>query len=264
MQNSNNVSNYALTSVTGSVRKGLPTQYLAGVILSYLVNAGLIAFLLYPTFLRIAANNSLLAITVVGTGAAVVQYFRYLIVFTDQLVPNGVQSSRFVVRVVAFAMWLFSAVEVYHASGGIEWLSGSQFWSLVLFGWGIVSGGYVLEISFVKKVNEITDLEVGEAYEKDSEVKERIRQQQDAERAQASHPTTNGRRGYSPEELQKMMQEAVQTALEAQQGIKNSADTIQEMQAEIERLKALRQSEAQAEGVNVPLDLSAMNGNGHH
>ncbi len=177
-----NVQNFALTGVTDSVRKGLPTQYLVGVILSYVVNAALIAFLLYPTFLRIAANNSLLALAVVGAGSAVVQYFRYLIVFTDQLVPNGVQSSRGIVRVVAFGMWLFSAIEVYHATAGIGWLEGSQFWGLVLFGWGIVTGGYVLEISFVKKVNEITDLQVGEGYIDDEEVRNRIRQEQAQQR----------------------------------------------------------------------------------
>lgn len=291
------LQNFALNGVTNSVRQGLPGQYLAGVILSYLVNSGLIAFLLYPTFLRIADKNSLLALVVVGAGALVVQYFRYLIVFTDQLVPNGVQSSRFVVRVVAFAMWLFSAVEVYHATAGIEWLSDSQFWSLVLFGWGIVTGGYVLEVSFVKKVNEITDLQVGEAYEDDEAVKERIRQEQEAQRAQGSHPTGNNR-SYSPEELQAMMQQAVATALTTNSSIKNRAemervasemqqinddtkkpedwilqeameqnvafrDTIKEMQAELERLKSMQQAEASLEGVNVPLDLTAVNGNGH-
>lgn len=222
MQNSNNVGNYALTGVAQTMRSGLPVKYLVGVILSYIVNAGLIAFLLYPVFLRIADGNVNLALVVVLSGSIVVQYFRYLIVFTDQLIPNGVQSSRGIVRFVAFAMWLFSAVEVYHASAGLDWLSGSQFWSLVLFGWGIVSGGYVLEISFVKKINELTDLQVGEGYESDEEVKERIRQEQDAARAQHSHPTEQpARKGYSREELQQMMREAVQTALDAQQPIKN-------------------------------------------
>lgn len=186
-----NVQNFALTNVTQSVRQGLPGQYLAGVILSYIVNAGLIAFLLYPTFLRIADGNSMLALAIVGAGSAVVQYFRYLIVFTDQLVPNGVQSSRFIVRLVAFGMWIFSAVEVYHASAGVEWLQGSQFWGLVLFGWGIVTGGYVLEISFVKKVNEITDLQVGAGYIDDEQVKQQIRNNQ-AQQQAAQSTTISG------------------------------------------------------------------------
>ena len=183
------IDNYALSGVASAMRGSLPLKYLVGVILSYIVNAGLIAFLLYPVFLRIANGNVNLALLVVIAGAVVVQYFRYLIIFTDQLVPNGVQSSRGIVRAVAFSMWLFSAFEVYHAAGGIEWLTGSQFVSIVAFGWGIVTGGYVLEISFVKKLNELTDIEVGEGYENDSEVKERIRQKQDARRNQKPSPT---------------------------------------------------------------------------
>ncbi len=250
MQNSNNVGNYALTGVAQTMRSGLPVKYLVGVILSYIVNAGLIAFLLYPVFLRIADGNVNLALVVVLSGSIVVQYFRYLIVFTDQLIPNGVQSSRGIVRFVAFAMWLFSAVEVYHASAGLDWLSGSQFWSLVLFGWGIVSGGYVLEISFVKKINELTDLQVGEGYESDAEVKDRIRQQQDAERAQHSHPTQDALA------LEKSYAELMQMGYER---TKQENEVLRE---QIEQLKAAQQiTKNRPEMERVAAEMQVLNGN---
>lgn len=172
------VQNFALTSLAGTLRAGLPVKYIVGVILSYIVNAALMAFLLYPTFLRIANGGHSIAVALVIAGAVVVQYFRYLIVFTDQLIPNGVQSSKSIVMFVAFGMFMFSCIEVYHACAGIDWLIGSQFWSLVLFGWGIVAGGYLLEISFVKKMNELTDIENNVAYVHDREVKQQIREQQ--------------------------------------------------------------------------------------
>ncbi|HMN89099.1 MAG TPA: hypothetical protein PKE68_03700, partial [Saprospiraceae bacterium] len=172
------MSDFPIAKLTKLIRRGLPEQYLAGVILSYAVNAALIAFLLYPIFVSIAPGNNSLALIIVCAGSIVAQYFRYLIVFTDQLVPNGVQSSRFVVRTVAMAMWLFSAIEVYHATAATEVLTGSKAWSLTLFGWAIVTGGYILEISFVKKLNELTDSENNALYLPDSELKERIKNEQ--------------------------------------------------------------------------------------
>lgn len=257
----NKGNEYALSGVAATMRGGLPVKYLIGVVLSYLVNAALIAFLLYPIFLKIANGNANLALWIVIPGSAVVQYFRYLIVFTDQLIPNGVQSSRNIVRFVAFAMWLFSCIEVYHATASMEWLADAQFNSLVMFGWGIVTGGWILEISFVKKLNELTDIEVGEGYTADTTVKNRIRQAQNARRATLPNRT----QAEQIAEDMRQMNEAP-THDDAMRLLENDNlhKEVTQLKADLEELTRLRQAEASAEGLNIPLEVAALNGHGSH
>jgi hypothetical protein len=139
--------------VTG-VRKNLPVAYIIGVIANYLVNGAAVALFLYPILSRVLGpGGGVLAIV----GALVIQFFRALIVLTDEL-HFAQRSTRLLVNWVAFGMTVFSSVEAWHLAKAAG-LATNEFWSIFLFLFGVVIGGFILEVNLIKKMGELTDYE---------------------------------------------------------------------------------------------------------
>ena len=171
-----NLQKFALSGLAGSLRDRLPGSYFVGIILSYLANAILIIYFLDPLFSKVFGPNSIYFLT--APGALVVQYFRFLIVFTDQLLPNGQQTSKKLVQLVAFTMTLWGMFEAYHLVSALDGLGTSEFWGAYGFALSIIIGGYILEISFVKKTNELTTIEIHKRQEQ-NKFKEEINAKND-------------------------------------------------------------------------------------
>jgi len=146
--------NNEFQQLTGSIRKVLPVGYLGGILASYAINALLIVLFLSPVLGKVLPGNLNLWLAV--PGAVVVQYFRALIVFTDQLFPGEQQTSKYLVQMVALAMTAWGLVEAWHLVSAMPDLTGSEFASIYGFAGSIIVAGYILEISFVKKTNELT------------------------------------------------------------------------------------------------------------
>ena len=154
LQNLNQQS-YALNTITGKIRSTLPLGYFFGIIGSYLINAMLIIFFLNPILQKMFGS---MAVYLTIPGALIVQYFRFLIVFTDQLLPTGQQSSKHLVQLVALGMTIWGLAEAYHLIHSFA-LTNNEFWGVTGFAWSIIIAGYILEISYVKKTNELTNLQ---------------------------------------------------------------------------------------------------------
>lgn len=152
-----NVQNSEFQSLTGAIRRRLPVGYLVGILGSYAINALLIVFFLSPTLAKVTEYALYLAVP----GAIIVQYFRFLIVFTDQLFPSG-RSSSWIVQGVALAMTVWGMAEVWHLVSAMN-LESSEFWGIYGFAASIVVAGYILEINYVSKTNQLTiqEMEAG-------------------------------------------------------------------------------------------------------
>jgi len=147
-------TNNEFQQLTGTIRRILPTGYLAGILGSYAINAFLITLFLAPILGKVLPGTANWWLAV--PGAFVVQYFRALIIFTDQLFPGKEQTSKYLVQLVALGMTVWGLVEAFHLVSAMPELTSSEFWSVYGFAASIIVAGYILEISFVKKTNELT------------------------------------------------------------------------------------------------------------
>ncbi|MEL7119231.1 MAG: hypothetical protein AAFO07_07320 [Bacteroidota bacterium] len=144
--------NEDFVKVVSHVRKGLPVSYSIGIVLNYLINAAFVAMFLYPILSKI---NSDFALGISISGAFAVQFFRALIVLTDQL-HFSQESTKRMVAIIAFAMTIFSGYEAWHLVASYEILNDSEFTSIFVFILGVIIGGFILEINFIKKISELT------------------------------------------------------------------------------------------------------------
>ncbi len=151
------LQNDQFASLTQSIRKGLPNQYIGGVAGSYLINAAFVGLFIYPILQKIIPYG-VAAEFLAMFGAAIAQYFRYLIVFTDQL-HYSVESTKRMVQLVAFGMTMLSIGEAWHLISSIPTINSNEFWAVFTFCFGIIIAGWLLEINFIKKISEYTDLQ---------------------------------------------------------------------------------------------------------
>ena len=145
--------------LTNSIKRRLPVGYLFGILGSYLINAILIISFLTPILSAALELSITQTLFITAPGAIIVQFFRFLIVFTDQLLEEG-KSSALLVQFVAHAMTLWGLAEAWHLVSSLEGQTPSEFWSVYGFAGSIIIAGYILEINFVKKANQLKSLDL--------------------------------------------------------------------------------------------------------
>lgn len=150
--NSNLVKNQRFIKQTDTLQEKLPDYYFAGVLLSYVVNAAFVGLFLYPTLLKLLGNIA--GLSLAATGAAAVQYMRFLIVFTPLLHYSN--KNKLWVKLIAAIFTVAAMVEAYHLLNAFD-IPDSEFWSLFLFVGSIICAGWVLEIFFSAKQYEMFD-----------------------------------------------------------------------------------------------------------
>lgn len=157
-----NLSKFHLSSSAAGIRAALPQAYLAGIFISYGVNALLVVYFLAP--ILGVWFPSWAAYLLAGLGGVAVQYFRCLIVISPQLLPAGRPGLRelFLIHSVAAGMAVWAIAESIHAIRALPGVESSQAWALSLFAAGVCIAGWILEISFVGKLNRLTALEATE------------------------------------------------------------------------------------------------------
>ena len=156
MNTGNDFKNQEFIALTRSIRKQLPWLYLVGILMSYVINGVLIGVFLYMVLKEIIGHDASIFISIAGPFA--VQLFRFLIIFTDQLFPESGNTAKFWVQIVAAVMTAWGIFEIYHLLKGHD-LSWSEFLGVFGFGVSIVAAGWLMEINFIKKVNEFTSSE---------------------------------------------------------------------------------------------------------
>jgi hypothetical protein len=144
--------NEQFEALTADIRGYLPRAYLTGILASYAINALIIGFFMMPIVSKMFSPG--LAPWIVWPGSVVIQYFRFLIVFTDQLFPSG-PSSRWIIQAVALTMTIWGVAEAWHLTRAFE-LPGNEFWGVFGFTASIIIAGYIMEVNFVAKTNQLT------------------------------------------------------------------------------------------------------------
>ena len=144
--------NQQFEALTSDIRGYLPRGYLAGIVASYAINALIIGFFIMPIVSKMFSPT--LAPWIVWPSSVIIQYFRFLIVFTDQLFPSG-PSSRYIVQAVALAMTIWGVAEAWHLTRAFE-LPANEFWGVFGFTASVIIAGYIMEINFVAKTNQLT------------------------------------------------------------------------------------------------------------
>lgn len=154
------VSSFQLSRNADAIRKALPTSYFVGVLACYAINAALVVYFLTPVLAKWFAYWAALGLAICGALAA--QYFRALIVASSQLLPNGQVAvwEKVLVHVVAAGMTIWAIAEANHMIASLPDVTPNEYWAIMLFSVGIILGGYILEISYVAKLNRLTSMEV--------------------------------------------------------------------------------------------------------
>lgn len=147
------MQNQEFQNLTADIRRRLPYLYLTGILTSYFISAVLIGFFIFPILDQHFGRWSLLFIV---PGVLVIQFFRLLIVFTDQLNGKFTGGSKLMVFSVALAMTVWGLIEAWHLINALPDLTGSQFAAIYGFAASIVVAGFILEVSFVNKTAQIT------------------------------------------------------------------------------------------------------------
>lgn len=154
-----------IDAVKSSIEKVLPAAYLVGIVLVYVASAAVMAFLLYPSFLKIigSAQGAMIAAGLLCTS---IQLMRFLIVFTDSL-TKGANDSGAIIKAVSFLMLVLSICEVLHAGKAIGAAT-----AIALSTSALMVAGCILELLFVGKLNR-RDTEVEQASQSTSQAASR-------------------------------------------------------------------------------------------
>lgn len=149
---SNSADSYHISELAASIQKHVPKIYFGAVIGIYIINAIAVTCFTVPALSPKFGTWG--AILLMGFTAFSIQVVRFLIVFSSQLLPDGYQSkfSKFSVHSVAFILTGFAVYEAIEmaASIGLEGASLNLISSVFIT---LVVGGYILEISFVGKLD---------------------------------------------------------------------------------------------------------------
>lgn len=157
-----------IDTVKAGIEKVLPTAYLIGIVLVYIASAAVMAFLLYPSFLKVIGSPEG-AIIAAGLLCTSIQMMRFLIVFTDSL-TKGANDSGAIIKAVSLLMLVLSIFEVFHAGKAIGAAT-----AIALSTSALMVAGCVLELLFVAKLNR-RDTELEQASQSTSQATSRSSQ----------------------------------------------------------------------------------------
>jgi hypothetical protein len=148
--------NLSLIKITNDIARKAPELYFWGTIGLYLITAlfgGLFIYPLQPSFASAAPWFILVALS-----ALFISFFRFAVVFTDALYKKSGKSSMWA-KIVAVSMWIISLYETYHVAQRNYEHPGEQVIIMLFFG-TLLTGGFVLEMLFVSRMNMQLD-EIG-------------------------------------------------------------------------------------------------------
>ena len=135
-QNAQNFVNPAFAEIYEGITSKMPTITFYGVIGTYLVTAALnVHFIPLPFFISIPA-------------ALALQFGRFAVVFTDYLNPTGHRSPW--PPLIAALATIVALTELWFSCEAMKF-SPAEHWAVFLFGAGVVTFGYLLEINFISK-----------------------------------------------------------------------------------------------------------------
>jgi hypothetical protein len=124
----------------------MPAQWLAGIILVYLINAVLVAVFAEPLFSKLVGSWSML---IAGALAVSIQYIRYLLVFSGFLDKR--QDRLTVIKAIAFMYMLLGVYEFHHLVLANGAFSESEYYAFVTLAIAVIFGGFGLEVFYVQK-----------------------------------------------------------------------------------------------------------------